>query len=468
MHKSFRYCALFLLGLLAGCVTNNRIPLIQVQEPIIKKTDNPVRQVVLLLDGTENDLRSKTNISILGEIIKNQAKDNLYIFYKEGVGTNGETLGAATGYGIDQDIEEAYAFVAKNYSPGSELYMFGFSRGAYTARIVAGMIRTVGIYDLSSVVRNEERVRIARELYVTYKQRYSHCNGLGSGTKEAIEKCVRLAAAATRKVFGRIHPIYPAIPLEPYKNVSIKALGLWDTVEALGIVHSIWAAKRSMGIDVDLQNIVNPNYRYLDQVCNAQHVYHALSLDDDRANIITPVILTSDYVAAQCTPEESALEKIEEVWFSGAHSDVGGGYSINEGNRKGDFTNRDLSLSGISLNWMMSKLKRDAPNLLPENASAFANPYAFSHEARNGSVLYAYASRDDILDKYLKLSRYKKLRIHYSVVQRLAQAKSDEQAAAMGYDSEWYRKGKLAQCFEDAGNHSYRFVESCPYIEVVY
>ncbi len=468
MHKSYRYCTVVLLGLvLTGCA-GNRTPLIQVQDPIISKPGNRTKQVVLLLDGTENDLRSKTNISVLGEIIKNQARDNLYIFYKEGVGTNGATFAAATGYGVDQDIEEAYAFVAKNYSPGSELYMFGFSRGAYTARIVAGMIRVVGIYDLSSIAKNEERVRIARELYVTYKQSYSHCNGIGSGTKQAINACVGLAAAAVSETFRRIHPVYPSTPLEPYRNVSIKAMGLWDTVEALGVVHSIWAVEKDVGIDVDLQNIVNPNYRYLDQVCNAQHIYHALSLDDNRANIITPVILTSDYVAASCTPEESSLEKIEEVWFSGAHSDVGGGYGINEGNAKGDFTNRDLSLSGISLNWMMSRLRRDAPNLLPENAKVFENPYAYSHEAKNGNVLYAYATRDGILDKYLKLSRYGKLKIHDSVIKRLALPKSDEQTATMGYDSGWYRKGKLAECFKDAGNHSYRFVESCPYIEVVH
>lgn len=468
MHKSYRYCTLFLLGLfLTGCASN-RTPLIQIQNPIINKPGNPVRQVVLLLDGTENDLRSKTNISVLSEIIKNQSRDNLYVFYKEGVGTNGATFGAATGYGIDQDIEEAYAFLAKNYSPGSELYMFGFSRGAYTARIVAGMIRAIGIYDLSSIPKNEERVRIARELYVTYKQRYSHCNGISRGTKEAIEACVRLSAGAVREVYRRIHPLYPATPLEAYKNVSIKAMGLWDTVEALGVVHSIWAVERRVGIDVDLQNIVNPNYRYLDQVCNAQHIYHALSLDDNRANIITPVILTSDYVAAPCTPEESSLEKIEEVWFSGAHSDVGGGYGINEGNAKEDFTNRDLSLSGISLNWMMSRLKRDAPNLLPENAKVFENPYAFSHEAQNGNVLYAYATRDAILDKYLKLSRYGKLKIHDSVIKRLALPKNNEQKTTMGYDSGWYREGKLAECFKDEGHNSYRFTESCRYIEVVH
>lgn len=468
MRMSYQYCTLFLLGfLLTGC-SSNRIPLIQVQEPIIARTSSPVKQVVLLLDGTENDLRSKTNISVLSEIIKNQDKDNLYIFYKEGVGTNGATFGAATGHGIDQDIEESYAFVAKNYSPGSELYLFGFSRGAYTARIVAGMIRTVGLYDLSSVAKNEDRVRIARELYVAYKQTYSHCNGNSGETREGIRTCVRLAAAASREAFGRIHPVFPSIPLEPYANVSIKAMGLWDTVEALGIVHSIWAAEKGLGFDADLQNIVNPNHRYLDQICNAQHVYHALSLDDNRANIITPVILTSEYVAAPCTPEESSLEKIEEVWFSGAHSDVGGGYSINEDNAKGDFTNRDLSLSGISLNWMMSRLKRDAPNLLPENAKVFENSYAFAHEAQNGNVLYTYATRDAILDKYLKLSRYKKLKIHYSVIQRLALPKSDEQKTTMGYDSGWYRKGKLAECFKDAGNNSYRFIESCPYIEVVH
>lgn len=463
-----RVCAVFLLSaVLAGCA-GPRAPLIQIQQPIISQPKNAVRQVVLFLDGTENDLRSKTNISVLSEIVKNQDRDNLYVFYKEGVGTNGGTFGAATGFGIDQDIEEAYAFIARNYAPGSELYLFGFSRGAFAARILAGMIHAVGIYDLSSIARSEDRVRIARELYVTYKERYSHCNGIREGGKADIGRCLRVVADATRDALGRYRPLYPAISPEPYRNVEIKAVGLWDTVEALGIVHSVWALERNLGADVDLQNIVNPNYRYLDQVCNAQHVYHALALDDNRADIITPVILTSDYVTEACTPEELSLEKIEEVWFAGSHSDVGGGYGITEGNRKGDYTNRDLALSGISLNWMMSRLKRDAPNLLPANAQVFENPYAFVHDAQNGNALYTFASRDRILEKYLASSRYKKLRIHYSVIQRLELPKTDEQNTAMGYDSAWYTKGRLAACFKDQGNHSYRFVPACPQIEVVY
>lgn len=468
MQSLYKYCTLLLLGSLQIGCANKPAYLIQSNAPIIAEPRNPTRQLALFLDGTENDLRSKTNISVLSEIVKNQDKDNLYVFYNEGVGSQGDPLGAGTGLGINDDIAETYAFLARYYAPGSEIYFFGLSRGAYTARIVAGMVRSVGLYDLNSIPRDEERIKLSKQLYVIYKEKYSSCND--HERKVEIEKCVRTIADAARDAIHRYRAShrYPLIPDEPYQNVEIKAMGLWDTVEALGVVQTVEAIRRDLGGAEDPQNIVNPNHRYLDQICNVQHIYHALSLDDNRANLFTPVILTSDYVALPCTAQEANLGKIEEVWFSGAHADVGGGYSRIEGNGNGDFTDRDLSLSGISLNWMMSRLKRDAPNLLPKDAKVFENPYAYAHDAENGSLLYSVATREKILDKYLKFSRYKKLKIHASVIDRLSRPKTDGEKKTMGFDSMWYTKGKLAECFKEAGNNSYRLVASCPYIEVVY
>ncbi|MBU0925016.1 DUF2235 domain-containing protein, partial [bacterium] len=122
------------------------------------------KKVALFLDGTANDRNSRTNISKVFEIVANQNKDNMYLFYNEGVGTSGRFLGAMTGWGTDKDVKEAYSFLSDYYKSGDKLYIFGFSRGAYTARILAGMLYTVGIYDLSNF-NDKDKEEIISELY---------------------------------------------------------------------------------------------------------------------------------------------------------------------------------------------------------------------------------------------------------------------------------------------------------------
>jgi uncharacterized protein (DUF2235 family) len=229
-------------------------------------------------------------------------------------------------------------------SKDSKLYIFGFSRGAYTSRILAGMIYAIGIYDLSPFEK-KDRLTISSQLYDTYK-------GKNKDIKSIRQQCAGIINKWRETLSSEI-----SSNLNPDYSATIQVLGLWDTVEALGARPTLEAVnERVLGIR-DPQEIINPNNRYIDQICNVKHIYHALALDDNRANVFTPIIISSDHVVSTCKPEDSAIEKVEEVWFSGAHSDVGGGYSKNDNNKKGDNTDRDVSLSGISLNWMMSKIK---------------------------------------------------------------------------------------------------------------
>ena len=450
MTNKINMLAIFLVGvLLTGCA-GNKTYTVQIHPPI--KEESP-KQLVLFLDGTQNDRDSRTNIATLSEIIKHQDLDNLYMFYNEGVGTDGRVVGAGTGWGIDKDIAEAYVFLSEYYSPESKLYIFGFSRGSYTSRILAGMIYSVGIYNLN-YFRKEDRLNITRELYRAYK-----------GKDKAVDDIKNNAEKIIAKWKGKLPGDKAANVIDRHLNVEIDVMGLWDTVEALGVIPTIEAVKGKLLQIADPQNIINPNGRYLDQVCNIRHVYHALSLDDNRANVFTPIIISSKYVASKCnSPEESSIGKVHEVWFSGAHADVGGGYKKNENNKKGDYRDRDVSISGVSLNWMMSKIKKDAPGLLPEYAKVFANPLGYVHNSENDDFKYALASRNKILDKYKNYSRYGKVKIHSSVFDRLSLTK--EERKQIGHDSGWYTSDDFIDCFDFYGNGSYIF-RGCSSIERV-
>lgn len=444
---------LIILEVVTGC-SANRTYSIQINEPDI--APKSVKQIALFLDGTQNDRDSRTNVSVLNEIVKNQDKDNLYLFYNEGVGTDGKFIGAGTGWGIGKDVAEAYSFLSKYYTPDSKLYIFGFSRGAYTSRILAGMINSVGIIDLTPFDEND-RAKISEKLFLAYKgENKKSLEENKANVNEIIEQL-------DRKLNNKI---------KRYDDVKIEAMGLWDTVEALGIIPTIEAIERGLLQIQDPQEIVNPNSRYRDQICNVKHIYHALSLDDNRANVFTPIIISSDHVMSKCNVDKDLLLAIvDEVWFSGAHSDIGGGYKIkdsnkNDSNKKGDNTDRDLSISGVSLNWMMSKLEKDSPGLLPEHAKVHENPLGYIHDAENHNPMYGRVPRYNILEKYLELSKYKKIRTHKSVVNRLVNITGDDRSKT-GYDSEWYAKtGKLQGCFTDKGNGSYEFT-GCPLIDIV-
>lgn len=440
MKSVFKAICLGLLGLmLTACSTTYTVQI----HPSISVPES-TKQIALFLDGTQNDRDSRTNVSTLSEIVKHQYKDNLYIFYNEGVGTDGRFVGAGAGWGIDKDVAEAYSFLSKYYSPGSKVYVFGFSRGAYTSRILAGMIYAIGVYDLSSFTE-KQRLKISKELYDIYKGKNKEVNSIRQAGKEIVGK------------WGGLNP----------QHAIIEVMGLWDTVEALGAVPTLEALEgKVLGIK-DPQNIVNPNGRYVDQICNAKNIFHALSLDDNRANVFTPIIITSDHVAEQCNPDnpkEATIDKIEEVWFSGAHSDVGGGYSMHENTKKGVETDRDVSLSGVSLNWMMSRIKNVAPELLPVHARVFQNPLGYMHDAENDSSMYKRTPRHNILTKYSEFSRYDKLKIHSSVFKRLSQPARLRKT--LGYDSEWYKLDAFSKCFLVGDNGEYNFRE-CSLIQEV-
>jgi uncharacterized protein (DUF2235 family) len=232
-------------------------------------------------------------------------------FYGKGVGTGPfeHLLGGGLGVGLSQRIKDAYTFVVDNYEPDDELFLFGFSRGAYTARSLAGFIRNAGILKRSHLGRLEA----AYELYRSRSQ------ATRPRSTEAL-------------LFRKTHSM----------ESRIKFIGVWDTVGALGIPSlPTPAALRSRWVfhDVTLSTWVD-------------NAFHALALDERRKPFEPTLWDQAD--------DAPATQVLEQVWFSGVHSNVGGGY-------------RDSGLSDIALLWLMRKaggcgLAFDEPSVVSREA----------------------------------------------------------------------------------------------------
>jgi uncharacterized protein (DUF2235 family) len=195
------------------------------------------------------------------------------IFYHRGVGTNRRERirGGAFGLGLSRNVKEAYRFVVDNFEPGDELFLFGFSRGAFTARSTAGFIRNAGILRRDNIDKIDDA-------YSLYRSRTAHPRGIEA----------RLFRS-TYSVETRIHFI-----------------GVWDTVGALGVPLNGFRRfnRRWQFHDTELSTTVDA-------------AFHALAIDEKR-RAFAPTIWKQQPTAVD--------QVLEQVWFAGVHCDVGGGY----------------------------------------------------------------------------------------------------------------------------------------------
>ena len=196
-------------------------------------------------------------------------------YYHQGVGVSiGEKIrGGAFGYGISRNIKDGYLWLSEHYEPGDEIYLFGFSRGAYTARSLVGLMRKCGI-------PQTPKEAFAREAYHIYREKQWAPDGR--------------EAAAFKKSFS-------------WPDVRVKFLGVWDTVGALGIpAHGVWFSKDFYRWhDTELSRMVG-------------NAYHAVALDEHRP----------DFAATMWSnaKKPGKGQHVEQRWFPGSHADVGGGY----------------------------------------------------------------------------------------------------------------------------------------------
>lgn len=263
------------------------------------------KRLVVCCDGTWNfaDQPSKTNVAkvALSVLPGFAAGKEQRVHYHSGVGTRRrERLrGGAFGAGLSRNVVDAYRFLVETYEPDDELFLFGFSRGAFTARSLAGLVRNGGI------LRREHADRIP-EAWALYRDRIEQPNGA--------------AATLFRRSYAR--------------ETEIRFIGVWDTVGALGIPvpGPTWlqpAAHR-----------FNRRWAFHNTELSSwvRAAFHALAIDEQRS-AFRPALWHQQPGAAEQGQE------LKQVWFAGVHCDVGGGY-------------KETGLSDIPLLWMVDQARR--------------------------------------------------------------------------------------------------------------
>ena len=258
-----------------------------------------MKRLLICCDGTWNrpDSAHITNVEKIARTVQTdpRATDGVHqlVYYLSGVGGAGyrtdRILGGAFGFGLFHNVLAGYRFLAQNYEPGDEIFIVGFSRGAYTARSLGGMVARAGLLTKAALV--EEKLPQA----VTEYQRKDPAGG---------------ASGASLAEFRRdnCHPDAP-----------VQFLGVFDTVGALGVPGA--SRKAPKFHDVQLSAAVR---------CARQ----ALAIDEGRLKFAPTLWESSD--------ESTEDPRVKQVWFEGAHSDVGGGYG-------------ETGLSDSALLWMVTE-----------------------------------------------------------------------------------------------------------------
>lgn len=284
-----------------------------------------MKRLIVCCDGTWNrlDQPSPTNVvRIKAAIADRDAGGNEQrVHYEPGVGTRPREryLGGGLGVGLSRNVRACYRFLVDSYEPGDELYFFGFSRGAFTARSTVGLVRNSGI------LRRDERGRVD-EAYALYRDRGDEHHPSG--------------AVARRFRADFSHPDTP-----------IHFIGVWDTVGALGIPIPLVprsVTKRWTFHDPELSSHV-------------RHAFHALAIDERRGPFKPTLWLQQP---------DAHDQVLEQRWFAGVHSDVGGGYE-------------DTALSALPLAWLAERA-RECELVLDVDAFAAGDPLGALHDSRTG------------------------------------------------------------------------------------
>jgi uncharacterized protein (DUF2235 family) len=278
------------------------------------------KKLVIFCDGTWNE-PTKFGTNVLRMLQATDFSDKLgnpqLTHYIAGVGTRREDekfIGGAFGFGISDNIKDAYAFIVSNYEEGDSIYLFGFSRGAYTARSIAGLIHNLGVL-------KRYNLPLVSVAYNFYKDKSDPWKPSGNKSIEFREK--------------NCHS-YPT---------KIRFLGLWDTVGALGAPYGEILGRL-------LDKLFKTGFHNVELSESVDAAYHAMAADEHRWPFRpTPMALTDyHYARNQQNIAEWEFPLYAERWFPGAHSNVGGGYQ-----RHG--------LSDYTLEWMAARAEENGLKL---------------------------------------------------------------------------------------------------------
>ncbi|MGR3341669.1 MAG: DUF2235 domain-containing protein [Paracoccaceae bacterium] len=250
------------------------------------------KNIVIFSDGTGQDggVGPDSNVYKLFKSIENRTQNQI-AFYDSGLGTELRPwTGKLGGAGITKNILECYQFIFDNFEVGDQIYLFGFSRGAATVRSLSSFIEAFGILPKS-------RRKLISQAYEIYK------------TKDKGKRQNK-----TDDFHDRHHTMW----------TKVKFLGVWDTVAALGVPFPV------LDRIIDTFPILKHRFHNFRISRGVEFAYHALSIDEKRRTFL-PTLFDEEVIKGQ---------HLEQMWFAGVHSDIGGGYA-------------QTALSDIALNWMV-------------------------------------------------------------------------------------------------------------------
>jgi uncharacterized protein (DUF2235 family) len=350
------------------------------------------KNIIVLSDGTGNAAASvwHTNVWRIFQAIDLTGPDQV-ARYDDGVGTSSfkplAILGGGFGWGLKRNVIDLYKFICRTYTPGSKIYAFGFSRGAFTIRVLIGLIAREGLIPFTT---QDDLDANAIAAYRSFRRaRYGTTAG-------AIFRPIREIWVFLRN-FLQGRERYDST--KNIKDVSIRFVGLWDTVAAYGLPVEEW----TIGIDRYLWPLELPDRKPWAKI---ERACHALSIDDERTTFY-PV----------CWDESTVQSgRISQVWFSGVHANVGGGYP-------------DDSLAGVPLQWIITeaqaaglvfKVTPKQPDALLV-ADSSRDKDGRLYDSRQGiASYYRYGPRDLLAlcnDDYHDVRA--PARIHHSVFERI-------------------------------------------------
>ena len=295
------------------------------------------QRLIVFCDGTWSgaDQPSLTNVCKLREAVdeSDDVAVRQIVHYEEGVGQKRweRIRGGAFGVGLSRNVQHCYEFLVERYTPDDELFFFGFSRGAFTARSLAGLVRNSGI------LRYEHRDKV-KDAYRLYRSR------------EADDAPRESAARDFRAKYSHADP-------------KITFIGVWDTVGALGIP-----------IDGFRPPLLSDRWTFHDTTLSRSvlNAYHAISIDERRKSFV-PTLWVKKRRPDGSVEEPPGYQTVRQVWFAGVHSDVGGGY-------------RDSALSEVPLRWIADRAHDCGLVLKPDRLVAGQEPID-GGKRRNGTEI---------------------------------------------------------------------------------
>ena len=357
------------------------------------------KNIVICSDGTGNSaIKDRgTNVFKLYEAVdvnghlNNSALTPQITFYDDGVGTETfkplKVLGGAFGWGLSRNVKELYAGLVRSYDHGDKIFLFGFSRGAYTVRALGGFISACGILDHNNrYATDADLVGAVGEAYEVYRSKYMM--GIRHDVQTLRQKLAPQSAAPSQfdvKVasFRKQHAVH---------DERIAFIGVWDTVDVVGFPIA--------GVAAFINYVVYP-YKFSDLTLSLKvdQARHALSIDDERYTF-------HPYMWAESPTDH---DRIKQAWFSGVHANVGGGYP-------------KQGMSLVSLDWMMVEAERAGLRFIADDRSYYHDHQNVNDKLYNSraglAVYYRYKPRD--IHKICMKSNTT-AKIHETVIDRIKQ-----------------------------------------------